>query len=89
MSTSILPACDALPIISGYADGSAEDLVIEDENGYHLRTGDDEDIARAINKVLEDTLRAEKMGQASARAIATKFSFDSYIERIANALEQL
>ncbi|MFX7690329.1 glycosyltransferase family 4 protein, partial [Acinetobacter baumannii] len=35
----------SLPIISGFADGSADDLVVDGENGYRLREGTPAELA--------------------------------------------
>lgn len=79
----------ALPIISGYADGSADDLVIDGQNGYRLQNANTEGIAASISKVLTDPARSREMGSESLRMINEKFSFDLYIDRIVGVLRAL
>ncbi len=79
----------ALPIISGYADGSADDLVVDGKNGYRLKSAEVGEITEAISKVLTDPERARKMGQESLRMVEEKFSFDRYIDRIVDVLRNV
>ncbi len=79
----------ALPIISGYADGSADDLVIDGKNGYRLKDAGVNEIAESISKVLADPEHARKMGQESLCMVEEKFSFDRYIDRIVGVLRNV
>jgi glycosyltransferase involved in cell wall biosynthesis len=75
-----------LPIISGYADGSADDLVCDGENGFRLRTGTPAELAEKLGAVLDDPRRAARMGAVSHDWITTRFSFESFVHRIEAAL---
>ena len=79
----------ALPVISGYADGSADDLVIDGKNGYRLQNADPQEISESIAKVLMDPVHAREMGLESLRMLNEKFSFNLYIDRIVDVLEDL
>lgn len=79
----------SLPIISGFADGSADDLVKDDQNGYRLRTGSAEELADRISRILDDPAMAQRMGKASREWITTKFAFTGFVERITTALAAL
>ena len=75
-----------LPVISGYADGSADDLVIDGENGYRLREGTPEELAARIRMVLDDPHLAARMGARSREWITGKFSFQRFLDRVENGL---
>lgn len=75
-----------LPIISGYADGSADDLVVDGENGYRLREDTAEELADRIERVIDDPAEAERMGRVSRQWITGKFAFRVFIDRIVKAL---
>ncbi|MDP2881245.1 MAG: glycosyltransferase family 4 protein [Azonexus sp.] len=72
----------SLPIISGFADGSADDLVVDGENGYRLRDGTPEEMADRIAKILDQPEVAERMGKKSREWITGKFAFKEFIGRI-------
>jgi len=75
-----------LPIIAGFADGSADDLVVDGENGYRLRDGTVEEMADRIAKILDHPEIAERMGKTSLEWITGKFAFKAFIDRIQSAL---
>ena len=75
-----------LPIISGFADGSADDLVVDGENGYRLRDGTKEEMADRIARVLDHPDMARQMGETSRKWITGKFAFSNFIERIKSVL---
>ena len=76
----------SLPIISGFADGSADDLVVDGENGYRLRDGTAEEMAVRIALILDHPATAEIMGKTSREWITGKFAFTAFIGRIKTAL---
>lgn len=76
----------SLPIISGFADGSADDLVVDEENGYRLRDGSEEELVERIAKILDHPQIAERMGKKSREWITGKFAFKEFIGRIKTAL---
>ena len=76
----------SLPVISGYADGSADDLVRDGENGFRLRIGSAAELAGKLGAVLDDPARAARMGAVSRDWITSRFSFEAYIQRIEAAL---
>lgn len=71
-----------LPIISGYADGSADDLVADNENGFRLRAGTAAELADRIQQVISDSETAKRMGQKSREWITGKFAFREFIGRV-------
>jgi glycosyltransferase involved in cell wall biosynthesis len=77
----------SLPIISGYADGSADDLVLDNYNGYRLRDGTPSELAEKIALVLDDDSAATRMGRSSRKMITSQFSFRHFIERVCGVLE--
>lgn len=76
----------SLPIISGFADGSADDLVVDGQNGYRLREGSAAELADRVVRVIDDPAEAERMGRVSRDWITGKFAFRAFIDRIVNAL---
>lgn len=76
----------SLPIISGFADGSADDLVVDGENGYRLREGTPRELADRIARVIDDPAEAQRMGRVSREWITGKFAFREFINRIVKAL---
>ncbi len=76
----------SLPIISGFADGSADDLVVDGQNGYRLREGTAEELANRIALILDHPEVAKRMGETSREWITGKFAFAAFINRIRSAL---
>lgn len=76
----------SLPIISGFADGSADDLVVDGKNGFRLRDGTEEEMADRIARILDHPEIAERMGKTSREWITGKFAFKEFIGRIKTAI---
>lgn len=76
----------ALPIISGYADGSADDLVVDGVNGYRLREDTVEELQNRIAEVLGNPRMADEMGKKSREWITGKFSFQRFLDRVVGIL---
>lgn len=74
------------PVISGYADGSADDLVVDGETGFRLRTGDPAELADRIRQLFSDPERAADMGAQGEARIRGRLSFESFIERVVGVL---
>lgn len=78
-----------LPIVSGFADGSADDLVVDGENGFRLRENTPEELAKKMATILDTPGLAERMGERSREMITGKFAFREFINRIVNELTRL
>jgi glycosyltransferase involved in cell wall biosynthesis len=78
-----------LPIISGYADGSADDLVLNGINGFRLQNGSGEEIREKIALILDNPELSERMGKQSREMITGKFAFREFVGRIVNAISAL
>lgn len=76
----------SLPIVSGYADGSADDLVIDGQNGFRLTAGTASEMAEKIATILDTPGLSESMGQRSRELITGRFAFREFIGRITNKL---
>jgi len=76
----------SLPIISGYADGSADDLVVDGENGFRLREGTVEELRDRIERILDDPTMAARMGAKSREWITDRFSFQHFLDRVEQVL---
>lgn len=75
-----------LPVISGYADGSADDLVVNDATGYRLAEVTAEALADKLLDLLSNPERARDMGLEGERRIRGHLSFDAFIDRVVRAL---
>lgn len=78
-----------LPIVSGFADGSADDLVVDGENGFRLRDNTPEELARKMATILDSPELAARMGERSREMITGKFAFREFINRIVTELTRL
>lgn len=78
-----------LPIVSGFADGSADDLVVDGENGFRLRENTAEELAQKMTVILDDPELARRMGERSREMITGKFAFREFINRIVTVLTRL
>lgn len=79
----------SLPIVSGFADGSADDLVVDGENGFRLRENTPEELAEKMAAILDSPELVIRMGDRSREMITGKFSFREFINRIVNELTRL
>ena len=79
----------SLPVISGFADGSADDLVVDGETGYRLLHGTAAELAERLALVLDDPDKAAQMGQRGRELITGPLAFERFIGRIVTALANL
>lgn len=77
----------SLPLISSYADGSADDLVSNGVNGYRLETEDASELANCIRRLADSQELRLQMGAESRRMITGKYSFESFLGRVARVLD--
>ena len=75
-----------LPVISGYADGSADDLVMDGQTGYRLHSASPAELATLLERVLASPEQAAQMGLAGERRICGELSFSAFTERVVNTL---
>lgn len=75
-----------LAVVSGYADGSADDLVIDGQNGYRLRTDSAQELAARLRDVLADPTAAAAMGANGREMIRGDLSFERFIERVVTVI---
>lgn len=71
-----------LPVISGDADGSADDLVIPGITGLRWRSGDPDELAGLIATVLDDPHAARAMGRAGRQRITGDLCFTRMVDRV-------
>ena len=76
-------AC-GLPVVVTDRCGSLGDIVLEGENAFVYPAGDDAALARALDALMDDTLRA-RMGQCSREIIAT-WDYARGVEGVKEAL---
>lgn len=75
-----------LPVISGYADGSADDLVVDGETGFRLREAAPSALADALRKLFADPVDAMAMGARGEQLVRSKYSFQFFIDRVVGVL---
>jgi glycosyltransferase involved in cell wall biosynthesis len=75
-----------LPVVSAYADGSADDLVLDGLTGYRLREGSDSEIANVLVRLLRSEGERMRMGREGRQLVLSRFSFNSFVSRIVDAL---
>jgi glycosyltransferase involved in cell wall biosynthesis len=78
-----------LPLVSGYADGSADDLVQDGVNGFRLREETPEELADRLRTLADDAGLRARMGAASRELITTRFSFDRFAETVIRVLDTM
>lgn len=71
-----------LPILSGYADGSAEDLVHDGVNGYRIDNLSPKKLSYTVMDVIN---HKNNLGNESKK-LSKKYSFNKYIDRITASL---
>ena len=76
----------SLAVVSGYADGSADDLVIDGKNGYRLKDGSAQEMAMRLGDVLNDPDKAAAMGVVGHQMIHGELSFARFIQRVVGVL---
>ena len=75
----------AKPVISAHEVGSAHDLLKHGENGYLVETGNIDQLAGALHKILSNPKKAAAMGKRSLEIIGD-WSYERDIEGLKNAL---
>lgn len=73
-----------LPILSGYADGSAEDLVVNAKNGFRIDHKSPKNIAELIEQIFFCNTLSNM--QAYSKKLGKKYSFRIYKENIINSI---
>ena len=71
-----------LAVVSGYADGSADDLVQDGITGFRLQGEDVAELAQRLAQVLDDPLLAKRMGEQGELRIRGELSFERFIDRV-------
>jgi len=76
------------PVISGPADGTEKDLIIDGENGYLLRTQTSDELAGHLLTILEDDDLRARMGTASAEIIRNTATIEMMRDNILKAVSR-
>ena len=79
----------SLPVIAGYADGSAGDLVISGHNGVRLKSISPTEIGTSLGPLLDNDEVRRRMGEASRELLRERFSFEAFITRICSTVATL
>lgn len=76
----------SLPVICSDANGTA--CYVEDGvTGYQFKDCDQNDLRDKLDKMLSDRERMKEMGAAGYQAIAEKYSFEQYYDKILSILQ--
>jgi glycosyltransferase involved in cell wall biosynthesis len=78
-----------LPVVSGYADGSADDLVHDGVNGVRLREETAAELAGCLQWLAGDPALRECMGAASRALITTRFSFERFVRTVTGVIDAM
>lgn len=78
----------SLPVISGFADGSADDLVVDGQNGFRLRENSADELRKRIEWILDHPAEAAAMGAQSRKRITGELSFRNLLDRVEKAIVQ-
>ena len=70
----------AVPVVATDVGGTAE-VVVDGETGYLVQPEDGEQLAEAIELLLDDRDRRERMGAAGREWIVEEFSVEQYVEK--------
>ena len=79
----------SLPIVSGFADGSADDLVVDGKNGFRLREDTPAELSEKMTMILDMPKLAKSMGECSRAMITGRLAFREFSNRIVDELKVL
>ncbi len=74
------------PVAAAEADGSQQDLIRENENGWRLPPGDEEALVRVLRNALSDRGRLERMGAASRNIVLETATMEKMVEGFLKAI---
>ena len=77
-----------LPVVAT-AVGGVPEIAINEQNALLVAPGDPDSLARALNRVLSDTVLARKLGKAAALHVAEKFSPAAYVRSLLRVYQSL
>ncbi len=75
------------PVV-GPSRGAPAEFIRSGEHGLLVDPTDSREVANAIIELLGDPERARRMGDAGREWVSRKFSFDSFCERLRDALQE-
>ena len=79
--------CAGIPVVVTDEVGCVSDLIKDGVNGYHMKAGDIDSLARALEKLLADKTLRQRMGAASL-CIMSGWSYEQCRQGITAALRQ-
>jgi glycosyltransferase involved in cell wall biosynthesis len=62
-------------------------MVFNGENGFIVKPGDSTELADAINKVIENPTKRDKMGERSLNIIEDKFNRENCVNGFVSAIK--
>jgi len=72
------------------ADGTEDDLVIENQSGYRFREHDLDSLVSAIERrIVEPEEKLKIMGEVSRRIIRDKSNVNNMVDKFVKAIDQL
>jgi glycosyltransferase involved in cell wall biosynthesis len=74
------------PVISGIADGTEMDLIVDGANGYLLQSQTSEELADRLLQILQDEKLRIRMGTESSRLIRSKATIEMMCENVLKAI---
>jgi glycosyltransferase involved in cell wall biosynthesis len=79
----------SLPVVSGYADGSADDLVLDGMSGYRLKDSSDTELMHRLQTLLDSESERCRMGAEGRRMVTTQFAFRHFVQRVTDVLVRI
>ena len=75
-----------LPVIVYQADGTEYDLVDDGRTGFHLSTGNADEMAKVIRMLSSDTQQCAEMGLVGQQLLEDRFTMSKMVEQIITAV---
>jgi glycosyltransferase involved in cell wall biosynthesis len=88
-SNSILEYMAAAKPVVATAVGGAKEAILENENGYLVRSNDFRNMAVRLIELLENPEKAKEMGRRGRRIVEEKFSMDAQLEKTLRLYDKL
>jgi len=77
----------SLPVIAGSADGTEQDLVLDDQNGYLLKTETVSELAEVMEKFVTDRELSKRFGKKSRDIVDNTINIVNMVNTFVSAIE--
>jgi glycosyltransferase involved in cell wall biosynthesis len=87
-ATGVLEAGSMGRAVIAFHSQGISDYIVDGETGILIKPGDVAGLKAAIQHLLDNPAEAKRMGDNARQRILERFSFDAYVEKIADVLGQ-